>query len=117
MKKRLAQAAGSSPLSASALGFRTLLLEVGPLRILLRDNPLDAFSEKSIRIRRGRLRIRSGFAEVQIFLVFESFGSGTVVVPVLLISIQVQDAFQNGDENTKAASDQRDVVSEPWNNR
>ena len=49
-----------------------------------------------------RTRVRPGFAEVEIFFVSESLARRTIGNPILLVLIQMKQAFQNRDHKAES---------------
>ena len=81
-----------------------LLLDRRPLRVFLGDGGLDAFRQQSARIRDSC--IGSGQGEIDELLVLQRLAGGSVVVPVLLVLVEVQQAFEDGDEHTQTSCDE-----------
>src|SRR6202041_317308 len=81
-----------------------LLLDGTPLGVLLRDERFDVFGEQGMGV--GGRGVGSGMAQVKILLVLERLAGGAVGIPELLILVEVQDAFENGDENAEPGGDQ-----------
>jgi len=72
--------------------------------VFLRDGGFNALGQQGVRVRRSC--IRSGQGQIDEFLVSERLAGGAVVGPVLLILIEVQQAFEHGDEDAQAGGDQ-----------
>jgi hypothetical protein len=103
----------------ACLRLRGLLLNGGPLGVLLRHRRLDALGKQGVGSR--RIRVRSGAGQIDVLLVLQGLAGGAIGRPVLLVLIEVQEPFQHRDQYSKPSRDQLVVRKgqrgEEWNGR
>ena len=76
-----------------------------PLGMLLRDQALDAVGEQCARVA-GR-RVGTGSGEIEILLMLQGLGRGTVGSPVLLLLVELLEALENDHRRPESRRDGR----------